>query len=239
MLIFLSLSLLGSFAFFLWSLIRVYLWEFPQRIAGLPPSHEEVCEKTIFPFLPVIFLAVAVILNIDKWLYFYFRIMAEYKGGTSKHKRNLEFIELSSKQNTLNFIHIGIAMAYVTFMVSMQVYGCAYSFSEWSQWITQCYAPMVICTAALFALLSLVFLATALTLLRALSEHFRHFYKKFRRMLITVTVLMTVPLAFRAVLDGLKAMLPWWAEWIDSSTFNNSLYNLFFFLLTTYIPIIS
>jgi hypothetical protein len=121
----------------------------------------------------------------------------------------------------------------------MQVYGCTYAFTDWDQWIKKCYSPMVICTAALFTVLSMVFLASALTLVRALSKHFRQFYKKFRCMLITVIVLMTVPLAFRAVLDGLKALLPYWAEWIDASTFNNSLYNFFFFLLTTYIPIVS
>ena len=83
-LVFLGLSLFGSFCFFLWSLLRVYKWPFPVQSEGLPPPSEEVCEKTVFPFLPVIFLAVAVILNIDKWLYFYFRSMAEHRGTFSK-----------------------------------------------------------------------------------------------------------------------------------------------------------
>jgi hypothetical protein len=54
-----------------------------------------------------------------------------------------------------------------------------------------------------------------------------------------VTVLMTVPLAFRTILDGLKATIPSWADWIDANKLNNSLYNFFFFLLTTYLPIVS
>jgi hypothetical protein len=78
MLLFLSLSLLGSFAFFLWSLLRVYRWPYPSTNPDLVLP-EEACELTVIPFLPVIFLAVAVILNIDKWLYFYFRIDAEYR----------------------------------------------------------------------------------------------------------------------------------------------------------------
>jgi hypothetical protein len=50
--------------------------------------------------------------------------------------------------------------------------------------------------------------------------------------------MMTVPLAFRTLLDALKAMLPGWSEWIDANKFNNSLYNFLFFLLTTYLPIV-
>jgi hypothetical protein len=98
---------------------------------------------------------------------------------------------------------------------------------------------MVLGTVILFAILSVVFLTAAICLLNALSKFFSQFYLKFRKMLITVTVLMTVPLAFRAFLDFLKAVIPSWADWIDGNTFHNSLYNFLFFLLTTYLPIIS
>lgn len=98
---------------------------------------------------------------------------------------------------------------------------------------------MVLGTMILFAVLSVVFLTTALILLNALSRFFQQFYFKFKRTLIAVTILMTVPLAFRAVFDGLKALLPSWADLIDSNNFNNSLYNFVFFLLTTYLPIVS
>ena len=79
MLALLTLSLLGSFSFFLWSLLRVYQWPFKQYVDQL--NQEQVCELSIFPFLPVFFLAMAVILNIDKWMYFYFRIMAEHQSS--------------------------------------------------------------------------------------------------------------------------------------------------------------
>ena len=58
-------------------------------------------------------------------------------------------------------------------------------------------------------------------------------------MLQTVTVLMTVPLVFRAFFDALKAVVPGFAEIIDANRTNNSVYNFIFFLLTTYIPIVS
>ena len=74
---------------------------------------------------------------------------------------------------------------------------------------------MVLATVILFTVLAFVFLFSATILLRALANHIGQFYLKHRCMLITVTVLMTVPLAFRAILDGMKAIIPGWADWID------------------------
>ena len=50
--------------FFSWSLIRMYShpWQDPNSAGAL-------CELTIFPYLPVIFLTCAVLLNINKWIY--------------------------------------------------------------------------------------------------------------------------------------------------------------------------
>lgn len=98
---------------------------------------------------------------------------------------------------------------------------------------------MVMCTVILFIVLAIVFLTTGTILLAALAKHFPSFYYSFRGTLITVIILMTVPLVFRAILDGLKAILPNFLEWIDGSTKNNSIYNFIFFILTTYIPIVS
>ena len=64
MLVFLNLSLLGGTAFFSWSLIRVY--SHPWKTEN---SSAEQCESTIFPYLPVVFLTCAVLLNVNKWVY--------------------------------------------------------------------------------------------------------------------------------------------------------------------------
>jgi len=76
MLVFLCLSLLGGFTYFSWSLLRVYSYPFP---SGTEMSHEQICEQTAFPFIPVFFLTIAVILNINKWIYFYVRVIAYSK----------------------------------------------------------------------------------------------------------------------------------------------------------------
>ena len=64
MLIFLLLSLLGSTLFFSWSNYRVFANPWPDEY-----EKEAMCEKTILPFVPVIFLTCAVLLNVNKWIY--------------------------------------------------------------------------------------------------------------------------------------------------------------------------
>lgn len=55
---------LGGTAFFSWSNIRVYSHPWP-----ITDSADELCETTVFPYLPVVFLTCAVMLNINKWIY--------------------------------------------------------------------------------------------------------------------------------------------------------------------------
>lgn len=125
MLVFLSLSLLGSFCFFLWSLLRVYQWPYPPTVPDQVLA-QEACELSVFPFLPVIFLSVAVILNIDKWLYFYFRIIAEHKSLKNKSLRNLHIMELTQRRNILHWVHFSLCAAYIIWVVAFMVYGCSH-----------------------------------------------------------------------------------------------------------------
>lgn len=49
--------------FFSWSLYREYSYPIPQS------SQAFRCEETIYPYLPVVFLTCAVLLNVNKWIY--------------------------------------------------------------------------------------------------------------------------------------------------------------------------
>lgn len=55
--------------------------------------------------------------------------------------------------------------------------------------------------------------------------------------MITATVLLTVPLTFRAFFDGLKIVKPDFYTWVDGKVKRNATYNFVFFILTTYLPI--
>jgi len=75
-------------------------------------------------------------------------------------------------------------------------------------------------------------------LIRKLKNAFKLFYEEFRTVMLAATYFLTVPLTFRAVFDGIKIISPDFLEYINESYFRNSLYNLFFFVFTTYLPII-
>ena len=68
MLIFLNLSLVGGTMFFSWSNFRVYSKPISET------SETFICEETIYPYLPVVFLTCAVFLNVNKWIYCLFHI---------------------------------------------------------------------------------------------------------------------------------------------------------------------
>ena len=77
-----TIGLLGGTIFFSWSLIRTY---------GSPYSDEfsrtERCELTVYPYLPVIFLTCAVLLNVNKWLYCLLYIRFYSKGANEVDPR--------------------------------------------------------------------------------------------------------------------------------------------------------
>lgn len=78
----------------------------------------------------------------------------------------------------------------------------------------------------------------AILLICKLKKDFELFYKEFRVFMLIATYLLTVPLTFRAIFDGIKIIFPESMEYINRSYLRNSIYNLFFFLFTTYLPII-
>ena len=76
MLIFLNLSLVGGTLFFSWSNFRVYSRPISET------SQTFICEETIYPYLPVVFLTCAVFLNVNKWIYCLLHINLYGKAGT-------------------------------------------------------------------------------------------------------------------------------------------------------------
>ena len=93
-------------------------------------------------------------------------------------------------------------------------------------------------TQVLFSALALLFIVIAILLIRKLKRDFELFYKELRVVLLVATFLLTVPLTFRALFDGIKLVNPDLMEQFNDSYLKNSIYNLVFYLLTTYLPVI-
>ena len=73
-------------------------------------------------------MASAVIININKWFYFYFRIKAEHRGKAHKQRRDLELLELSFTKKKLNIATLMAALVYICFIISFWIYGCSHNF---------------------------------------------------------------------------------------------------------------
>ena len=84
----------------------------------------------------------------------------------------------------------------------------------------------------------MLFIVTGFILISKLKSNFPLFYKEFRCIMITATCLLTLPLTFRAIFDGVKLGSPDFMNWVDDNYKRNAIYNFFFFLLTTYLPIV-
>jgi hypothetical protein len=74
-------------------------------------------------------------------------------------------------------------------------------------------------------------------MIKALKENFKEFYDSYRKLLIAATCVLTIPLPLRTLFDLLKE----WDAWYNLTNSGDgavSTYNFFFFLFTTYLPII-
>lgn len=241
MLIFLDLSLVGSTMFFSWSLIRVYSYPLPED------SYTFICEETIYPYLPVTFLTCAVLLNMNKWIYCLMHINFYGKAHSNVNSSMEEFgpqmiqqnlLKLTVKQQMLNFATIGVVVLYLFYNFSYFLYGCVYHFESQEKYHDRVYKKLEVFTQWTFMTLAFLFIVLGIVLLTKLKRHFPKFYSEHRCLMITATVFLTVPLTFRAVFDTIKVISPDFMAWVDLNYTRNAIYNFFFFLLTTYMPII-
>ena len=106
-------------------------------------------------------------------------------------------------------------------------------------WISRVMRPLSLFTSIVFTGLAIVFLITGIVLLHSLKNDFPKFYAQFSKLLTTATVVLTIPLMTRAIFDGIKFCSDGFVTWIDANQVNNSIYNLVFFMTSTYLPIIS
>ena len=89
-------------------------------------------------------------------------------------------------------------------------------------------------TAFFFLLLSIIFFTSGVIMIKALQRNFPEFLKKFKCLMWTTTVLISVPLSIRSILDFTNL-----SEYVQKhSPVWTQIYNLTFFMFTTYLPIL-
>ena len=117
---------LGGTAFFSLSNIRVYSHPWP-----IVDSPEEFCETTVFPYLPVVFLTCAVILNINKWIYCLMHINFYSHTAVTANQQaahQVDLLKLTFKQQVLNFTTAGVIVLYCFYNLAFFLYGCLHVF---------------------------------------------------------------------------------------------------------------
>ena len=128
---------------------------------------------------------------------------------------------------------------YITVYASLFLYGCLGDFPDVETWEEKVFFHLDVYTLMCFTVLAVTFSVVGILLIRALKTNFPKFYIQYRHILIIATVLLAVPLFFRAVFDGIKLCFPSFMNYVDSNYTRNALYNMIFFTLTTYLPILS
>ena len=89
-----------------------------------------------------------------------------------------------------------------------------------------------------FFLLAIVFLTVGIMLFLTLKRVSVDFYEDHKSRLWGALVLLTLPLSFRSILDGLNN-IPKWKAFINKTPSTVAVYNLIFFLITTYLPVLT
>ena len=88
-------------------------------------------------------------------------------------------------------------------------------------------------------ILAIIFFAVGCTMLQKLKKFYKGFYKQFRCNLWTANILMTVPLTFRAIFDGLTFNKDFFNYWFgDANYYRIAVYNTLIFVIATLIPML-
>jgi len=85
--------------------------------------------------------------------------------------------------------------------------------AHYDQFEPEIHVPLLRLVWIEFTILALLFFAVGVSMQWSLRKYFKDFYKEFGCQLWSATVLMTVPLMFRAVLDALAHDEAWMSFW--------------------------
>jgi hypothetical protein len=94
---------------------------------------------------------------------------------------------------------------------------------------------MTLQTSVVFFLLAVAFVYTSIRMISALKQNFNEFYSEYRSLLLTATLLLTVPLCLRCMVQITKGLMR--HEFRNPNAFW-SIYNVVYFLTSTYLPIL-
>ena len=90
-------------------------------------------------------------------------------------------------------------------------------FRTHKEWDDSVHQPLQLFTQTIFSILAVLFIVTGIILISKLKSNFPAFYKEFRCIMITASCLLTIPLTFRAIFDGIKLADSSFYDWVNDS----------------------
>jgi hypothetical protein len=186
---------------------------------------------------PSIFLAYALILTMNKWVYYIlYATHVKFEGNLN----NIEY-ELKLKRNALNLVTAVMILIFT-------LCGCVFSdrtctnyssFEQFSSFTADILLPLYSFISIIFFILSVGMIVTGGTFLYLLRRDHNQFYNEYYKILWTAVSLITIPLLLRCTLDWASRFPNYYSFIHKPNTNNLTTYNLLFFLFTTYIVILS
>ena len=156
--------------------------------------------------MPLTFFSIAVILNLNNWIFYYFKIgeMASHIDPSAADLGNLEQIKRCSK--ILNF--------FTAFSVT-----CSFIFMFFVAYVsyqTNCDQSemLTIVSGTTCIILSFSFGISGLLTNKRLKKYFNQFYQEHKCMLISSSLGLSIPLFIRGVTD-LGTLCPYFDKWQD------------------------
>jgi hypothetical protein len=206
-------------------------------------THKFYCETVIFDTLPAMFLALATMLNINKWCYYNLRTRAYQE--RNKHVTEETKHKLRRNVTILNYITALLCTSVVAPYCYFYVKGCDgqiyFNILHEPKYNEDIMKPSYDFTCIVFATLFILFSIVSVHMILTLKQLVPKLYDQYKVYLWSGSFTLTMPLLLRFVLDLLYNDDASWRKWLFSENHPNrdTDYVLLDFLFTTYIPILS
>lgn len=140
----------------------------------------------------------------------------------------------------LNRITLAVMVTYTGFNTTILILSCTNQFDTLKHFERKIVKPLTWETSTVFLILALVQMFTSYRMIKALKMYFEEFYIAYKCYIWTAATLLTVPLSFRSIFDCIQGRLneanvrQFWRDHPSEL----ATYNIFFFIFTTYLPIV-
>ena len=234
MLFFLQMTMLVQMYFFWFQIStdKILIAQIDPQV--LHWDHKQYCNEAVAVSLPAVILSIATLLNISKWASYNLRVRAIRNQGQS----------MKNKFLALNVTSLLVICVVLVPPICYYCKGCNGNVyyndlpKQLEQFHYEVTKPLLNFVSILYCILCLLFLIVAVHLILTLRETIPKFYEEYRCVLWTASILLSLPLSFRSILDfsadkSQKFFTYWTAT--DKRTLE---YNVSFFFITTYFPVV-